>query len=147
MAGVLAMMPGNVSRVENAIFWWIPWGYCWAYTSLASITPERSGAKELLEGLLQGFNWLRILWVDGGYNGKAFADWVKEKRPKLKVEVVKRSDDMEGFEVLPRRWVVERTFGWLMQQRRLVRDYEKTEASAQAWIYIAMIRLQVRRLA
>ena len=63
------------------------------------------------------------------------------------MEVVKRSDDMEGFEVLPRRWVVERTFGWLMQQRRLVRDYEKTEASAQAWIYIAMIRLQVRRLA
>tara|TARA_B100001179_G_C18529814_1_gene376525 strand:- start:144 stop:926 length:783 start_codon:yes stop_codon:yes gene_type:complete len=113
----------------------------------AASTPERSGAKELLEGLLQGFNWLRILWVDGGYNGKAFADWVKEKRPKLKVEVVKRSDDMEGFEVLPRRWVVERTFGWLMQQRRLVRDYEKTEASAQAWIYIAMIRLQVRRLA
>ena len=68
-------------------------------------------------------------------------------RPKLKVEVVKRADAAKGFEVLPRRWVVERTFGWLMRQRRLVRDYETTEASAEAWIYIAMIRIQLRRLA
>ena len=110
-------------------------------------TPDRCGAKELLGGVLQWFSWLRKLWVDGGYSGQPFADWVKEQRPKLKVEVVKRSDDMEGFEVLPRRWVVERTFGWLMQQRRLVRDYEKTEASAQAWVYITMIYLQTRKLA
>ena len=68
-------------------------------------------------------------------------------RPKLKVEVVKRADAAKGFEVRPRRWVVERTFGWLMRQRRLVRDYETTEASAEAWIYIAMIRIQLRRLA
>ena len=80
--------------------------------------------------------------MDGRYSGQPFADWVKEQRPKLKVEVVKRSDDMEGSEVLPRRWVVERTFGWLMQQRCLVRDYEKTEASAQDWIYITMIYLK-----
>ena len=85
--------------------------------------------------------------MDGRYSGQPFADWVKEQRPKLKVEVVKRSDDMEGSEVLPRRWVVERTFGWLMQQRCLVRDYEKTEASAQAWFYITMIYLQTRKLA
>ena len=110
-------------------------------------TPDRCGAKELLGGVLQWFSWLRKLWVDGGYSGQPFADWVKEQRPKLKVEVVKRSDDMEGFEVLPRRWVVERTFGWLMQQRRLVRDYEKTEASAQAWVYITMIYLQTLKLA
>ena len=110
-------------------------------------TPDRCGAKELLGGVLQWFSWLRKLWVDGGYSGQPFADWVKEQRPKLKVEVVKRSDDMEGFEVLPRRWVVERTFGWLMQQRRLVRDYEKTEACAQAWVYITMIYLQTLKLA
>ena len=72
---------------------------------------------------------------------------VKEIRPKLEVEVVKRSDDVQGFKVLPRRWVVERTLGWLMRQRRLVRDYEGTESSAEAWIYIAMIRIQLRRLA
>ena len=95
-------------------------------------------------GLLQ---WLRRLWVDGGYAGDSFAQWVKELRPKLEVEVevVKRSDDAAGFKVLPRRWVVERTFGWLMRQRRLVRDYERTETSAEAWILIAMIRLQLRR--
>ncbi len=52
-----------------------------------------------------------------------------------------------GFKVLPHRWVVERTFGWLMRQRRLVRDYETTESSAEAWIYIAMVRIQLRRLA
>ena len=68
-------------------------------------------------------------------------------RPKLKVEVVKRSEDVKGFVVLPRRWVVERTFGWLRRQRRLVRDYETTETSAEAWIYIAMIHIQLRRLA
>ena len=93
------------------------------------------------------YTWLRILWVDGGYTGETFARWVKGLRPKLAVEVVKRSDDTSGFKVLPRRWVVERTFGWLMRQRRLVRDYETTETSAEAWIYIAMIRIQLRRLA
>ena len=61
--------------------------------------------------------------------------------------MVKRSDDVQGFAVLPRRWVVERTFGWLMRHRRLVRDYERTESSAEAWIHLAMIRIQLRRLA
>ena len=110
-------------------------------------TPERVGAQALLQHVLGWCSWLRLLWVDGGYSGDAFAQWVKELRPKLKVEVVKRADAAKGFEVRPRRWVVERTFGWLMRQRRLVRDYETTEASAEAWIYIAMIRIQLRRLA
>jgi putative transposase len=110
-------------------------------------TPERAGAQALLAPLLGWFTWLRLLWVDGGYSGPAFAQWVQGLRPKLNVEVVKRSDDAKGFAVLPRRWVVERTFGWLMRQRRLVRDYETTETSAEAWAYIAMIRIQIRRLA
>lgn len=110
-------------------------------------TPERAGAKALLNGVLGWFTWLRLLWVDGGYSGPEFAQWVKTLRRKLVVEVVKRSDDVRGFKLLPRRWVVERTFGWLMRQRRLVRDYETSEASAEAWIYIAMIRIQLRRLA
>jgi putative transposase len=110
-------------------------------------TTERDGAQALLKRTLVFFTWLRLLWVDGGYSGPAFANWVKTMRAKLKVEVVKRSDDVTGFQVLPRRWVVERTFGWLMRHRRLVRDYEKTETSAEAWAYIAMIRIQLRRLA
>jgi len=108
---------------------------------------EREGGQGLLERTLGFLTWLRLLWVDGGYSGEAFAQWVKTIRPKLRVEVVKRSDDVKGFKILPRRWVVERTFGWLMRNRRLVRDYERTTSSAEAWIYIAMIRLQVRRLA
>lgn len=110
-------------------------------------TPERLGAQGLLAKVLGGLAWLRKMWVDGGYSGPEFARWVRQHRPKLEVEVIKRSDDVKGFAVLPRRWVVERTFGWLMKQRRLVRDYETLETSAQAWIYLAMIRIMIRRLA
>jgi len=113
----------------------------------AADVPEREGAQTLLDRVLQWFRWLRLMWVDGGYSGPDFAQWVRSVRPKLEVQVVKRSDDIKGFKVLPRRWVIERTFGWLMRQRRLVRDYEVTETSATAWIYIAMIRIQLRRLA
>lgn len=113
----------------------------------AATTTERAGAQVVLARVLSWFTWLRLLWVDGGYTGPAFAAWVKGLRPKLAVEVVKRSDDTTGFKVLPHRWVVERTFGWLMHHRRLVRDYETSETSAEAWIFIAMIRIQLRRLA
>jgi putative transposase len=109
--------------------------------------PEREGARDLLGRVLDWFTWLRRLWVDGGYSGPDFAQWVRGLRPKLEVEVVKRSDDIAGFEVLPKRWVVERTFGWLMRHRRLVRDYEHCESSAESWVYLAMIRIQLRRLA
>ena len=85
--------------------------------------------------------------MDSGYSGPDFAQWVKGIRPQLEVEVVKRTDDLKGFKVLPHRWVVERTFGWFMRHRRLVRDYETSESSAEAWVYIAMIRIQIRRLA
>ena len=110
-------------------------------------TPERDGAQLLLQRILPLFTWLRLMWVDGGYSGADFAQSVLKWRPKLKVETVKRSDDFKGFKVLPRRWVVERTFGWLMRHRRLVRDYETSPKSAQAFTYIAMIRIQLRRLA
>lgn len=113
----------------------------------AASVPEREGAQSLLSGVLGWFTWLRRMWVDGGYSGPEFAQWVRVLRPKLEVEVIKRSDHISGFKVLPRRWVVERTFGWLMRHRRLVRDYERTETSAEAWIYLAMIRIQLRRLA
>ncbi len=110
-------------------------------------TTERDGGKAVLGRVLSWLTWLRLLWVNGGYTGDAFANWVKTLRPKLEVQVVKRSDDIQGFKVLPWRWVVERTFGWLMYHRRLVRDYERTTSSAEAWVYIAMIRIQLRRLA
>src|SRR5208337_4584316 len=118
----------------------------WVAVTSASST-ERAGAQVVLGRVLSWFTWLRLLWVDGGYTGATFANWVRELRPKLAVEVVKRSAPTTGFKVLPRRWVVERTFGWLMHHRRLARDYETSETSAEAWIFIAMIRIQLRRLA
>lgn len=109
--------------------------------------PERSGAQSLLEPLMQALGKLRKLWVDGGYSGPDFAGWVQAQAPSLQVEVIKRSDGMQGLKVLPKRWVVERTFGWLVKHRRLVRDYEKTECSAAGWIAIALTRIMLRRLA
>ena len=114
---------------------------------LPADTPEREGAKVLLEPILQEHPWLRKIWADGGFSGPEFAQWVKERRSKVDVEVVRRCDDVSGFQVLPRRWVIERTFGWLCQHRRLVRDYEKTTRSARAWILVAMSRIMLRRLA
>ena len=110
-------------------------------------TTERDGAKAVLRRVLAWLIGLRLLWVDGGYTGTAFAHWVRARRRTLAVQVVQRSDAVRGFKVLPRRWVIERTFGWLLHQRRLVRDYEQTLSSAEAFVYIAMIRIQLRRLA
>ena len=76
---------------------------------------ERAGAQLVL-GQEQGwFTWLHILWVDCGHTGVTFAHWVKNLRPKLVVEVVKRSTAIDGFKVLPGRWLVERTFDWLLR--------------------------------
>jgi len=109
--------------------------------------PERAGARHLLDRLLGYFPWLRKLWVDRGFSGPDFAGWVRQRRPGLEVEVVHRIKGAEGFHGLPRRWVVERSFAWLVQNRRRVRDYERTETSAVAWMHVAMIRLMLRRLA
>jgi transposase len=109
--------------------------------------PEREGAKVLLEPVLDRHGWLRKIWADGGFSGREFAGWVRQRRPRVEVEVVSRVAGSSGFQVLPRRWVVERTFAWLCQHRRLVRDYEKTTASAAAWVLAAMTRVMIRRLA
>lgn len=91
---------------------------------------------------------LRLIWADGGYAGQLIA-WVRalRKRNPVHVEIVKRSDDVKGFKVLPRRWVVERTFGWLGRQRRLSKDYEYLTDTSETMIYVSMIGLMLRRLA
>lgn len=106
---------------------------------------DRDGAKLVLEKLQGAFPRLQLIWADGGYAGQliawvaAFGGWV--------LEIVKRSDDVKGFVVLPRRWVVERTFGWLTKFRRLCKDYEETTQRSEAWIRLAMIHVMARRLA
>lgn len=106
---------------------------------------DRDGAKLVLEKLGNRFPRLQKIWADGGYAGK-LVDWVQELGP-WALEIVKRSDTAVGFEVLPHRWIVERTFAWLGRFRRLSKDYEALIETSEAMIWIAMIRLMVRRLA
>jgi len=107
---------------------------------------DRDGATWLLSSLGERFPRLELVWVDGGFSGEAFAAHIANTC-QLKIEVVKRSDDLKGFVLLPRRWVVERTFAWLGNYRRLSKDYEYSVYSSDAMIYAAMIHLMVRRLA
>jgi putative transposase len=109
---------------------------------------DRDAAKNLIQGLVNLFGRLQIIWADGGYLGK-LVQWVKQLRPygKLKLEIVRRCDRVKGFRVLPKRWIVERTFGWFYKSRRLCRDYEVRLDHSEAMIRICMIRLMVRRLA
>lgn len=110
----------------------------------AASIQDRDGAKLLLEKAKGRFPRLRLIWADGGYTGK-LVDWAKTLCHWV-LEIVRRSDDVKGFQVLPHRWVVERTFGWLGRYRRLSKDYEGLPESSEAMIYIAMIHLMVRRL-
>jgi len=105
---------------------------------------DRDGAKQVLYLLQKRFGWLKIMSVDGGYAGKLI-DWVAQlkRHRKIKLEIVKRSDNNKGFKVLPKRSIVERTFGWLSKHRRLSKDYETKTESSESMIYIAMIRLMV----
>ena len=107
---------------------------------------ERLGAKEVFATLAEQVPTLRRIWVDGGYSGPLVQGYGQAMN--CQVEVVAKPAGQQGFAVLPRRWVVERTFGWLGKYRRLAgRDYETTPASSETWIRICMSNLMVRRLA
>lgn len=107
---------------------------------------DRDGAPDLLKAIRYRYPWLRHIFADGGYRGPKLraalaghGDWT--------IEIVERSGTVKGFELLPRRWVVERTFAWLGRCRRLAKDWERSIESSTAWIQIASIRLMTRRLA
>jgi putative transposase len=114
----------------------------------AASVPDRDGAKLLLEALRHRFSRLRLIWADGAYTGELLA-WVWALRPwrKVRLEIVKRPTGVKGFQLLPWRWIVERTFGWLGRYRRLSKDYEYLTQTSEAMIRVAMIHLMVRRLA
>jgi transposase len=107
---------------------------------------DRDGAPDLLANVRSLYPWLRHVFADGGYAGdklkgalEGAGDWT--------IEIVKRSDLAKGFVLLPRRWVVERTFAWLNRNRRLAKDVESTIESAVTWLFIASVKLMTRRLA
>lgn len=119
-------------------------GLLMAVVVTAASVQDRDGAKLLISRLPGACKKLRLIWVDGGYRGQLL-DWVAE-HCRFRLQTVLRSDDQKGFVVLPRRWVVERTFAWLNHHRRLSKDYEGLTSSSEAMILIAMTRVMVRRL-
>jgi len=107
---------------------------------------DRDGAVAVLASIRRLYPWLRHIFADGGYAGDKLKVALAELG-RWTVEIVRRCDTAKGFEVLPRRWVVERTFAWLNRCRRLAKDFEASIESAVAWVFIAHIRLLTRRLA
>ena len=107
---------------------------------------DRDGAALVLDKIRNRFPWLELVWADNGYNA-----WQVEaavaKVPVLRLEIVKRSNDLKGFVVLPRRWVVERTFSWFGRNRRIAKDYENLGLTLAAFVTLACIQIAVRRLA
>ena len=108
---------------------------------------DRDGAVPLLSSLYLLFGRLQIIWADSGYAG-ALVAWVKALRPfgRLRLDIVRRSDDAKGFQLVRKRWIVERTFAWLYKSRRLSRDYERRVDHSESHIYVCMCRLMLRRL-
>src|ERR671933_331566 len=107
---------------------------------------DRVGARCLLAGLKPFVPHLKKIWADGAYAGEKLAAWLEEQGG-WELQIVERDPEARGFEVLAKRWIVERTFSWLIRNRRLSKDYERLVQSSETFIEIAMIRLILRRLA
>lgn len=107
---------------------------------------DRDGAPAVLKHIRRSFPWLRHVFADGGYAGQK----LKAALARIgtwTVQIVKRADKAKGFKVIPRRWVVERTFAWLGRNRRLAKDFERSLESATAWILMASVQMMTRRIA
>jgi transposase len=113
----------------------------------AASVQDRDAARPLLWNLRQAHPSVKLAWADGGYAGKLVTWAAARLKPKLELQIVKRPDDLRTFQVLPRRWVVERTLAWITRHRRTVRDYERLPARHETYIYWAMIIVMTRRLA
>jgi transposase len=112
----------------------------------AANVQDRDGGVWLLMALFARYPFLMKLYADGGYQGAQFQRAVKKVLRRVKLEIVKRSDQAKGFVILPKRWVVERTFAWLGRCRRLAKDWENLNYKALAFLRLASIRLMLRRL-
>lgn len=118
-------------------------GLILALTVHAANGQDRNGAKQVLQKLAEGFPRLQLIWADGGYTGK-LVDWVQSTLNCV-FQIVKRPN-VSNFVVLPKRWIVERTFGWLNRHRRLSKDYEQNPTRREAMVHLAMINLMLHRL-
>ena len=103
--------------------------------------------RRLLAGLKCFVPRLKKIWADAAYRGKGLAEWCREQGEGWDLEVVEREPGTRGFSVQSRRWVVERSFAWLIRNCRLAKDYERKVQTSETLLKLAMIRLMVRRLA
>jgi len=106
---------------------------------------DGKAARLVLQKLFSRLDTVQKIWADGGYTGKEFSKWAKEMF-NCDLEVVKKKNRAKGFHVLPRRWVVERTFAWLSRSRRLSKDYERNPISSESQVYCASSRLLLRQI-
>jgi putative transposase len=120
-------------------------GLIWALVVHEASIQDRDGAKLVFFAAMAVLTRLLRVWADGGYTGK-LVDWVKAQGWGWVLEIVKRTDDVAGFVVLPHRWIVERTFAWLGNYRLLAKDYAYSTLSSECEIYLAMTHLMLRRL-
>jgi transposase len=104
------------------------------------------GARKLLGGLAFCVPRLKKIWADAAYRGKELAEWCKRQGDGWELEVVERAPGMRGFSVQPRRWVAERSFAWLVRNRRMAKDYERKVQTSETLIELAAIRLLLRRV-
>jgi putative transposase len=111
----------------------------------AANVQDRDGARLVLAKLVGRFPRLRLGWADGGYAGQ-LVTWTLDTLG-VALAIVAKPADQRSFAVLPKRWIVERTFAWLGRNRRLSKDYEALPATSETWIRIAMIHLMLKRLA
>jgi transposase len=120
-------------------------GLILAVVVTAASVQDRDGARPLLWRLAAGFRAVTLVWADGGYAGK-LVTWAAGALHRT-VQIVRRPDNLHTFQVLPRRWVVERTFGWIMKHRRCVRDYERLPEHHETYLYWSMIQVMAARIA
>jgi putative transposase len=118
-------------------------GLIWALAVVPADVQDRDAAKPLLAKACPKLPRLRVVWADGAY--VAVADWVRASYQWLLTTVL-RPVGARGFVLLPKRWIVERTFAWLGRYRRLSKDYEVNPRSSETWIYIAMIHRMSRNM-
>jgi putative transposase len=105
---------------------------------------DRDGARDLLQRVRRRFPFIDRIFADAGYQGPKMAK-VVSRTGRWKIEIVKRTD-LHRFVVLPKRWIVERTFAWISRNRRLARDYERYDTNVAAFVHLAMIRIMLKRL-
>jgi transposase len=139
------MTPPRRSTAANGTWRWTPAGCCWTSWSPPPAPRTATAAGGCCGASAATSPTIRLVWADAGYAGK-LVTWAQQALT-LTLQIVRKRQGVHHFEVLPRRWVVERTFSWLGKYRRLAVDYERKPEHHQAWVQWAMVRVMVKRLA